>query len=104
MHDVVLPVVRSNSLGYWFEEPLLGSNILSPSLEGDLACTNALSNSLHWKSGSEIEWSVDMESEFRVESLFGNLSCFINIDYIPFLVSLSDVVPDTNCLTFDIFS
>jgi len=44
------PVVVLECLGDTIEEPLLGGNVLSPSLEPDVVGTMALSNSLEWQS------------------------------------------------------
>jgi len=43
----------------------------------------ALSNSLHWKSGSQVEWSVDVESEIFAHSFGCFFLSFVNIDNIP---------------------
>jgi hypothetical protein len=45
-----------------------------------------------------------MESEFFIESFFFNLSSFIKIDDIPFLVKTTMVLPDNSWLSFDILS
>jgi len=66
---VRLPVVVLDCLGDIIEVPLLSSNVLSPSLQGNIVSTDALDNSLHWHSGSNVEWSVDMETEVFVNSL-----------------------------------
>jgi len=58
LHSIVLPVVVLDRFRYLIEIPLLSFSILSPSLKPDVVGTVALSNSLHWKSGSNIEWSV----------------------------------------------
>jgi hypothetical protein len=71
---------------------LLGSGVLSPSLQGNIVGTLALSNSLEWKSWSDIEWSVDMETELFIHSLSVNLISFIYIDYLPLLISSSFVL------------
>jgi hypothetical protein len=46
---VVLPVIVLDCLGDTIEEPLLGSDIVSPSLQPDVVGTVALSNSVEWK-------------------------------------------------------
>jgi len=76
-HGIVLPLLRSDSLINIIEEVLLCCDILSPSFEPDVVSTVALSNSLHWKSRSNVEWSVDMESEFSWKSLSLNLLCLV---------------------------
>jgi hypothetical protein len=45
---------------------LLSHCILSPSSEINIVSPNTLSNSLHWKSWSDIEWTVNVESEILV--------------------------------------
>jgi len=89
---VSLPVVVLDSLRDFIEVPLLGSDILSPSLEPNVVSSVAFSNSLHWHSGSDIEWSVDMETEFLVESLGSNLRCLVKIDNLPSLVGIVRIV------------
>jgi hypothetical protein len=62
--------------------------------------TNALSNSSEWKFGDEVEWSIDMESEFFVKSLSLRSLCFIKIDNIPLLGFGSVVAPNLNWVSF----
>jgi hypothetical protein len=102
-HAVVLPVVVSDQLGYWVEEPLL-SFVVSVSVKHDVVVSMSLSNSLHWKSWLDDEWSVDMESEFFILTLVSNLLWFINVDNIPSLVGSSVSAPCENWLSFDILS
>jgi hypothetical protein len=68
----------------------------------------ALSNSLHWHSRSDIEWSIDVESEFLVETLGSNLVSLIKIDDLPSLIGIVVLVVvllfNTNSLTFLILS
>jgi hypothetical protein len=47
---VGFPVVILDGLGDLIKVPLLGSGVLSPSLQGNIVGTLALSNSLEWKS------------------------------------------------------
>jgi len=86
---------------------LLGSDVLSPSLEPDVVGTVALSNSLHWHSRSKIEWSVDVESKLFVEALGSNSLSLVNIDNLPSLVGIIIVVSissvDHDFLAFFIF-
>jgi hypothetical protein len=101
---VRLPVVILDGLRDLVEEPLLLSHISSPSLEPDVVGTVALSNSLHWHSGSNIEWSIDMESKLFVESFCPQLLSLVKIDDLPSLVSIAVVVSvsivDYKSLTF----
>jgi hypothetical protein len=66
-------------------------SVLDPSVKVDPSSTVASHDSLHWHHWSEVEWSIDMETEFFIESFSFILFGFINIDDIPFLV-LSTVV------------
>jgi hypothetical protein len=59
-HSIALPVVVLDGLGDLIKVPLLSLDILSPSLKPDIVGTMALSNSLHWHSGSDVERSVDV--------------------------------------------
>jgi hypothetical protein len=94
-----------DSLGLLVEPELLGKSSLDPSLEYNVVCSNHLGNSLHWESGYEIEWSVDVHTELFVKSLgwlwlglvkIGNLpnlviiisSCF-NVNNLAFLIGLT---------------
>jgi hypothetical protein len=102
LNGVVLPVIGSDSLGLWIEEVLLSSSVLSPSSEVHVVSTMSFNNSLHWKSGSEVEWSVGMETEISDESLFLDLFSFINVDNLPFLVGTSISLVYLNVLVFNI--
>ena len=64
----------------------------------------AFSNSLHWESRSEIEWSVSMHTKFRIEALSWNLIGFINIKDLPSLVGTVMFVVNDNSLSFLILS
>jgi hypothetical protein len=103
-HGIVLPLLRSDSLINIIEEVLLCCDILSPSFEPDVVSTVALSNSLHWKSRSNVEWSVDMESEFSWKSLSLNLLCLVFIDNIPSLVNLTMIAVDNYFGSFFVLS
>jgi hypothetical protein len=50
------------------------------------------------------EWSVNEESELRVQSLSFNLWCSININNIPLLVDSFVLLPYDNVLTFIILA
>jgi hypothetical protein len=94
------PVVVSDSLGYSIKVPLLSSDILSPSLEPDVISTMAFSNSLQWKSWSNVEWSVDMESKLLIKT-FSWLFCgLVNIDNFPFLLDWTILGTDVDLDTF----
>jgi hypothetical protein len=64
----------------------------------------ALSNSIEWKFGDEIEWSIHMETEVLVQSLGLWSLCFIKIDNIPLLSSGSIVGPNLNWGTFTVIA
>jgi len=93
------PEVILDGLGDSVEVPLLAF-VVSPFLKGNIIGTNALCNSVEWKFRDEVEWSVDVESEFLVESLGLNLSSFINVEDSPFLMSTLIVRPNSNWVSF----
>jgi hypothetical protein len=100
---VRLPVVVLDGLRDFIKVPLLCSYILSPSLEPHIVGAMAFSNSLHWKSRSDIERSIDIESKFFIKTLSFSFFCFIKIDDSPFLISFTCISCNTDCLTFFIF-
>jgi len=63
----VLPVVTLDCLGDSIEEESLSVSV-SVSSKSKVGAVG-FNNSSHWKSGSEVEWSVDMEAEFAVVAL-----------------------------------
>jgi len=79
-------------------------SVLSPSHEGDVVVSFSFSNSVHWESRDNVEWSVHVESEFVIYSCLWNWFCFINIDDSPSLVCSSMLVPNNNISSFFIFS
>jgi len=97
---VRFPVVVLKCLGDSIEVPLLGLSIVSPSLEPDVVGTVTLSNSVEWKLGDKIEWSVNMEAKVFVESLSLDGICFIKINHIPDLSFRSIVAPYLNWISF----
>jgi hypothetical protein len=100
----MFPLLRSKSLGDSIEEPLLVQGIVSPSSLPDVVGTVALSNSVEWKLGHKVEWSVNVETEFLANSLGLWSLCFVKINNSPLLMSASVVTPNTNLLAFLIFS
>jgi hypothetical protein len=54
----VVPLSRSNNLGNWVEDPLLGSLVGSVSSLSDIMVVVTLCHSVVWKLRSEIEWSI----------------------------------------------
>jgi len=104
-HDVVLPVIVEDELGSLIESPLgMYSMSWSPSSQVDPVVSMHSDNSLHWHSRPDVEWSVDMEAKFFVQSLGFNLISFINVDDLPFLVSSVVALPDDNWLSFSILT
>jgi len=101
---VRLPVVVLDGLGDSIEVPLLCSSIVSPSLEPYVVGTVALSNSIEWKLGDKVEWSVDMESKVFADTLGLDCLCFVKIDYIPDLSLGSIVAPHLYWVAFLVFS
>jgi len=83
---------------------LLGSSVVSPSLQPNVVGSVALNDSLEWKSGSDVEWSIDVESEFIIHSLGSNFFSFVKIDNLPLLMSSSVVTPYTYSLAFLVFT
>jgi hypothetical protein len=83
---VVLPVVVSKSLRLFIEPELLVSGILSPSLKDNVSTTKHLSNSVEWKLGDKVEWSIDVEAKFFIQSLSSSLFSLVKIKNLPFLV------------------
>jgi hypothetical protein len=97
-HVMRSPVSIEDCLGCAIECPPLLLSILCPSLEENCGVTLHLSDSLHWKSGSEVEWSTAVESEVGIKSLGLDSLSLVKIDNSPSLVGLSVVAPD-NCLS-----
>ena len=83
---------------------MLGSDIVSPSLQPDVVGTVALSNSVEWKFGDEIEWSIHMETEVLVQPLGLWSLCFIKIDNVPLLSSASVVAVHLNWGAFTVIA
>jgi hypothetical protein len=99
----VLPVVVFDGLSNLIEEELLLSCILSPSLEDHIGSSKHLSNSVEWKLRDNIEWSIDVESEFLIQSLSLSLCSLVKIDNLPFLVTAISLSINNNLSSFLIF-
>ena len=97
----VLPVVVLDGLGFDVEVPLLCLGVLSPSSESEIGAVG-FSDSLHWESGSDVEWSVNMESEVLVESFTLFLRSLVYIDDSPSLISSTVSLVNNNILHFNI--
>jgi hypothetical protein len=76
---IVLPVVIPDGLGDLIEPELLSFSIVSPSLEPHVSISMHLSNSVEWKFRDKIEWSVNVETEFFVQSLCLSLCLLVKI-------------------------
>lgn len=79
-------------------------NIVSPSLKDNVVGTNALSNSVEWKFRDEIEWSVDVETEFFIESFSFSLCLLVKIKDLPSLVSTVVFSVSDDLLSFKILA
>jgi hypothetical protein len=101
---VALPVVILDGLGDLIEVPLLSSNISSPSLQPNIVGTVALNDSLEWQSWSDVEWSVDVKTEFFIDSLGSILCLGIQIENLPSLVGSVVSTMNLNSLHFFILS
>ena len=77
---------------------------LNISVNGDVVGSIYLQNSLHWKSRSNVEWSISVETEFLIESSCVSFSLCVEIENLPFLVGSIVFTPGKNSLTFNIFS
>jgi hypothetical protein len=83
---------------------LLGSGVGSPSSLPDVVGTVALSNSVEWKLGNKVEWSVNVETEVLAYSLGLWSLGFVKINNIPLLMLASVVTPNSNLMAFLVFS
>jgi len=92
------------SLAGSIELPLLSCSILDPSSEVHISVSVHFHNSSEWKSGSDVEWSVDMESEFFTESFLWSWFGFIKIDDLPSLVRSTMLLPSNDLPCFFILS
>lgn len=64
----------------------------------------ALDNSVEWKFGDKVEWSVDVESEVFADTLGLDGLCFVKIDHIPDLSLRSIVAIDLDWVAFNVFT
>jgi hypothetical protein len=105
-NEPALPLVVSNDLSLLIEEPLLSefSSSIPSSLKQPLVSTVHLSNSVEWKLRDNVEWSIDKETEFFIESLGLNLGSLGKIQNFPLLMSSTVVSENTNFLSFFVFS
>jgi len=81
------PIVVLDCFRNSIEVPLLSSSIVSPSSEDNVVSSNTFSNSLHWKTGSNVEWSIDMEAKLFIESFSPFLRSIVDIDNLPPLLN-----------------
>jgi len=100
LDSMSLPLLISDCLSLLIEPEDLVVSVLLPSVEVDPSSTVALHDSLHWHVRSQVEGSVDMETEFFVQSLISILLSIINVNDIPSLVHLTIVCFDNNLSGF----
>jgi len=100
---MALPLLILQCLGYTIEEPLLSHCVISPSLQNYIVGTDTFGDSLHWKSWSDVERSVNVESELIGHSLSWFFGSFVKIDNGPSLVDTTIVTINAYWLTFNIF-
>jgi len=104
VHSIVGPCFGSDGLCLLIEVELLLSDIVSPSLKTKVCGTNALYNSVEWKLRDKVEWSVNVEAEFLVQSLGFNLFLLVKVKDFPSLVSSIVSTMYLNFLTLNIFT
>jgi len=95
-----LPLFISDSLGLLIEPEKLILSVLDPSVEMNPSSTVTSHDSSHWHVRSNVEWSVDVETELFIESLSFNLSSIVEIDDLPFLVKSIVVSSNGNWSSF----
>jgi hypothetical protein len=78
------------------------SNIVSPSLEDHVGSSEHLSNSVEWEFRDKIEGSVNVETEFFIQSLGLSFWSFVKINYSPSLSNTVAVFPNSDFLSFSI--
>jgi len=104
-HNVVGPVHVENELGSLIESPLSMFGVSwSPSSQVVPMVSMHGNDSLHWHFGSDVEWSVDVEAEFFIESLGLKIFSIISVDNLPSLVLSIMTLPDNNWLSFSVFT
>ena len=100
---MALPSLIDECLCFTIKGPLLTHLVLSPSLENDIVGSNTFSDSLHWKSRSDVEWSSDVESEVFIHSFSWFFVLLVNVDNSPSLVDTTIVAMNLDGLTLNIF-
>jgi hypothetical protein len=93
-------MVISNGLSPLIKEELLLFLVLSPSLEDHVSSTEHLNHSVEWKLRNNIEWSINLEAKFFIESLCLYLVSLVNIKNCPLLVSSIVISENTNLGSF----
>jgi hypothetical protein len=102
-HAIVLPLPIVDGLCLFFEVPLLLFGTV-PSLMPHVTKTMHVCNSVEWKFRNNVERSIDVESEFFIQSLCLNFISVFHIDNLPFLVGLASIGLELNWLRFKIFA
>jgi hypothetical protein len=57
-------------------------------------------NSVEWKFRHNIEWSIDVESEFFIQSFCLNFISIFDIDNLPLLIGFTSIDSELNRLHF----
>jgi hypothetical protein len=96
-------LLRLNGLGGSIEVELLGNSILGPLLKNNVVGTYGFHNSLHWKSGSQVECLSNSEVEVFV-LLLGRLSIVISVINSPSLSWCSVLSMNLDVVSFGISS
>jgi hypothetical protein len=82
----------------------LSSSSFDVSLKINLACSNGFDNSVHWKSGNNVEWSVNVETEIFTESILWYWFSFIKMNDLPSLVGTVVSIPGDYLSSFFVSS
>jgi hypothetical protein len=93
------PHIAFNGLSRLIEPPLLLLGILSVSSDCHIIGVS-FHKSVHWKLRDNIEWPVDVESKFFVESLGLSLCHLVKIEDLPSLVGSVGSSTDLDILSF----
>ena len=89
-----------NSLANVIKEPLLRLSTGTSSLEDNVSSTVEIKDSLHWEFRNNVEWSVNVETEFLVKSFSWCFLFSIAIDNAPSLIWSIVSLPNLNVITF----
>ena len=87
-------------LGLVIEEELLSNMVELLGLQHKVSSSSDFNCSSTSHRCDDIEWSSDVESEFRLQTSFLHLSLFVSVDDSPFLMGLVLLVANTTFLSF----